>query len=394
VSRRRRAGSASATSVTRGTSQPVAERVRATVDLAAVERNCRHMRSLLRGRTALCAVVKADGYGHGAVPCGLAAQRAGAAWLAVVTAGEADELRHSDVAGRVLVMGALTSSELARAVEARADVVAWTQEFVAAAATAARATGVPVGVHVKLDTGMGRLGTTEPDEARHIADVTANSPGLELVGLMTHFATADEPGDTYFPAQLERFSRFASELRAVYPELLVHAANSAATYRDRAAHFDLVRCGVALYGLDPFQEDPTRRGLEPALLLESYVASVKRFEPGKSAGYGRLWRAPARTCVGVLPIGYGDGWRRAFSNNAAVLVRGQRRALVGAVSMDNITVDLGPETDVQPGDPAVLIGRQGDEHIVCEEVAARIATINYEITCGLSQRVPRVHSAS
>jgi alanine racemase len=368
--------------------------VRAPVDLAAVERNCRHLRSLLRGRTALCAVVKADGYGHGAVPCGRAAQRAGAAWLAVVSAGEAYKLRQEDVAGRVLVMGAMTSSELAQAVAARADVVAWTQEFVAAAAAAAQATGVPVGVHVKLDTGMGRLGTKEPDEARRVADLIASSPELELVGLMTHFATADEPGDTYFPAQLESFSRFASELRAVYPELLVHAANSAATYRDGAAHFDLVRCGVAIYGLDPFQGDPTRRGLEPALLLESYVASVKRFEPGESAGYGRLWRAPARNCVGVLPIGYGDGWRRAFTNNADVLVRGLRRPLVGAVSMDNITVDLGPETDVQPGDPAVLIGRQGDERILCEEVAARIGTINYEVTCALTQRVPRLHSAS
>ena len=193
----------------------------------------------------------------------------------------------------MLVMGAMTSSELAQAVEARADVVAWTQEFVAAAAAAAQATGVPVGVHVKLDTGMGRLGTKEPDEARRVADLIASSPGLELVGLMTHFATADDAGDTYFPTQLKSFAQFASELRAVYPELLVHAANSAATYRDRAAHFDLVRCGIAIYGLDPFQEDPTRRGLEPALSLESYVASVKRFEPGESAGYGRLWRAPA-----------------------------------------------------------------------------------------------------
>lgn len=379
--------------MTRGTSQPAAQRVCAPVDLAAVERNCRHLRSLLPGRTALCAVVKADGYGHGAVQCGRAAQRAGAAWLAVVSAEEASKLRQGDVAGRVLVMGAMTSSELAQAVEARAHVVAWTPEFVAAASAAAEATGVPVGVHVKLDTGMGRLGTKEPDEARRVADLIANSRGLELVGLMTHFATADAAGDTYFPAQLKRFTQFASELRAVYPELLVHAANSAATYRDRAAHFDLVRCGIAIYGLDPFQEDPTGRGLEPALSLESYVASVKRFEPGESAGYGRLWQAPARNYVGVLPIGYGDGWRRALTNNADVLVQGRRRPLVGAVSMDNITVDLGPETDVQPGEPAVLIGRQGDERILCEEVAARIGTINYEVTCALTQRVPRLHSA-
>jgi alanine racemase len=193
-----------------------------------------------------------------------AAARRGSLWRAPER--EAYQLRQGGLAGRLLVQGALTSSELAHAVEARADVVAWTDEFVAAAAAAAQATGVPVGVHVKLDTGMGRLGTKTPDEARRVADLIAGSPGLELVGLMTHFATADVPDDAYFPAQLESFSRFASELRAVYPELLVHAANSAATYRDPAAHFDLVRCGIAIYGLDPFHDDPTARGLEPARL--------------------------------------------------------------------------------------------------------------------------------
>jgi alanine racemase len=210
---------------------------------------------------------------------------------------------------------------------------------------------------------------------------------------MTHFATADEPGDTYFPVQLARFASFASELKAIYPRVHAHAANSAATFRDRASHFDLVRCGIAIYGLDPFQETPTERGLEPALSLESYVASVKRFDPGDSAGYGQRWRAEERTWVGVVPIGYGDGWRRALSNNGDVLVRGRRRPLVGTVSMDNITVDLGPDPDVRPGEPAVLIGRQGDEIILCEDVARRLGTINYEVTCGLTGRVPRVYRA-
>jgi alanine racemase len=208
---------------------------------------------------------------------------------------------------------------------------------------------------------------------------------------MTHFATADVPSDEHFPAQLARFEPLAEELRAEHPGLVVHAANSAATLRDPAAHFDLVRCGIAIYGLDPFHEDAEARRLEPALTLESWVASVKRFEPGESAGYGRTWRAEGPTWVGVLPIGYGDGWRRALGNNSDVLVRGRRVPLVGTVSMDNVTVDLGPDTDVRPGEPAVLIGRQGDEHIPAEEVARRLETINYEVTCGLSARVPRVH---
>jgi alanine racemase len=249
----------------------------------------------------------------------------------------------------------------------------------------------PCRVHVKLDTGMGRLGTKDVAEAHAVAEAVAGSERLELTGAMTHFATADEPGDEHFGAQLERFEPFAQELRKAHGDLVVHAANSAATYRDRAAHFDMVRCGIAIYGLDPFHEDPAERGLEPALSLESYVASVKRFEPGESAGYGRRWRAERPTWVGTLPIGYGDGWRRALTNNADVLVRGRRYPLVGTVSMDNITIDLGPETDVAPGERAVLIGADGGERILCEEVARRIDTINYEITCGLSQRVRRVH---
>src|SRR5439155_13708121 len=145
-------------------------------------------------------------------------------------------------------------------------------------------------------------------------------------------------------------------------------ANSAATYREEAAHFDMVRCGVAVYGLDPFQGDPAERGLEPALSLESYVGAVKRFGAGESAGYGRSWRAERDTWVGVLPIGYGDGWRRALSNNGEVLVGGRRYPVVGTISMDNLTIDLGPDTGVEPGASAVLIGEQDGERILCEEV--------------------------
>jgi alanine racemase len=246
-------------------------------------------------------------------------------------------------------------------------------------------------VHVKLDTGMGRLGTADPGEARAVADAVAADQRLELAGVMTHFATADEPGDRLFPEQLERFAAFAGELKGAHPGLRAHAANSAATFRDPAAHFDMVRCGIAVYGLDPFQGDPAERGLEPALELESWVAHVKPFEPGQGAGYGHSWRAPERTSVAVLPIGYGDGWRRALSNDCDVLIRGRRHPLVGTISMDNVTVDLGPETDVEVGDRAVLIGAQGDERILCEEVARRLRTINYEVTCGLSPRVRRHH---
>jgi alanine racemase len=366
--------------MTATTREHALERAVARVDLRAVERNCARLRALLRGGAELCAVVKADGYGHGALPCAAAALAGGADRLAVATAAEAVDLREGGVAARLLVMGALTEAEAAKAVAADAEVVAWREDFVRRLPAGAR-------VHVKLDSGMGRLGTKDVEEARAVALVAGDS----LAGVMTHFATADELDDEHFPAQLQAFEAFVEEMRAAHPDATVHAANSAAAFRDPAAHFDMVRCGIAVYGLDPFGEGPQSRGLEAALTLESYVAAVKRFEPGESAGYGRSWAATEPTWVGVLPIGYGDGWRRALSNNCDVLVDGRRRPVVGTISMDNLTVDLGPDAAVEPGEPAVLIGAQGGERILCEEVARRIDTINYEITCGLAPRVRRAH---
>jgi alanine racemase len=209
---------------------------------------------------------------------------------------------------------------------------------------------------------------------------------------MTHFATADERGDDHVPAQLESFRPFADELKRSHPGLVVHAANSAATLREPGSHFDMVRCGVAIYGLDPFQADPAEHELEPALSLSSWLAAVKPFRAGASAGYGRTWRAAGDTWVGVVPIGYGDGWRRGLSNDCDALVRGTRYPLVGTISMDNLTLDLGPDPGVEVSDPVVLIGEQDGERILCEEVAHRLDTINYEVTCGLTQRVPRVHT--
>ena len=369
-------------------------RALARVNLAAIERNCARLRRELRDGAELAAVVKADGYGHGAVPAARAALAGGATWLAVATAVEAAELRAAGVDAPVLVMGALSDEELPVALRARADVVAWDERFAARAAELAAAReGPAVAVHVKLDTGMGRLGTRDPAQARRVADAVARAGELRLAGAMTHFATADEPGadDGFFEAQLERFATFAETLRSEHPGLLVHAANSAATLRSAAAHFDLVRCGVATYGLDPFHQDPAARELEPALELRSYVAALKPSARGESAGYGRRFVAERDTVLGVLPIGYGDGWRRGLSNNAEVLVGGARVPLVGTISMDNLTVDLGPAPSAGVGEPAVLIGAAGQERITAEEVARRLHTINYEITCGLTARVPRAY---
>jgi alanine racemase len=375
----------------RGAQAPVAalpaERVVARVDLGAVERNS----ALLKGRlgdAALCAVVKADGYGHGALECANAALAGGATWLAVAAAGEAVELRDGGFGGRLLVMGALTSSELTTALEAGADVVAWTPEFLALAASKATA-GRAARIHVKLDTGMGRLGTKSGEEALALVQEAQVHEALVAVGLMTHFATADDPDPAYLKYQLERFVAIAERAKRDLPALVVHAANSAAVLAEPAAHFDMARCGIAIYGLDPFQRDPREQGLEPALALESYAAAVKEFAAGETVGYGRTWGASRETFVATLPIGYGDGYRRGLSNAADVLIRGRRYPLAGTVSMDNITVDLGPEADVHVGERATLIGAQGGDRVLAEDLASALGTINYEITCGLTSRVPR-----
>jgi alanine racemase len=361
-------------------------RAQASVNLAAIGRNTARI-AHAAPTAAVCAVVKADAYGHGMVPVARVALDAGATWLAVATADEAAALRSAGIDTRVLVLGVLSDEELHVALAAQADVVAWTAEFVARVAQ-----GGGGRVHVKLDTGMGRLGERDPAVATAVAEAAGSAAGVELAGLLTHFATADERGDAFFGEQLGRFTAWVQPLRERFPRAIVHAANSAATLRDPASHFDLVRPGVALYGLDPFGEDPGAQGLEPALELRSYLGEVKHCAAGESVGYGRRFIAEAPTRIATVPVGYGDGWRRGLTNNAEVLVGGRRLPLVGTVSMDNVTLELGPGAGgPQVGDDAVLIGAQGDERILAEEVARRLGTINYEVTCGISARVPRHH---
>ncbi len=364
------------------------ERAVARIDFDAVRANCARLKREL-GEAELCAVVKADGYGHGADGCASAALAGGATRLAVATATEAEQVGRRFQHIPLLTMGALSAEDVNVVLAAGSELGVWREGFRALLADRARAAGRPARVHVKYDSGMGRLGNPEAEEVLALARACDADPDLELAGIWTHFATADELDSEFFDEQLGRFEAVASAVKAEFPAVVAHAANSAAVLRESRSHFDMARCGVAIYGLDPFQEDPVARGLAPALSLRSYVADVKRFPAGASAGYGRRWRADEETWVGVIPLGYGDGVRRGLGNNAEVLVRGRRQALVGTVSMDNITIDLGPDTEVAPGDEAVLIGAQGEEAILAEEVAARLETINYEVTCGISARVPR-----
>jgi alanine racemase len=363
-------------------------RALARINLAAIERNVVTLRGHLAPGTRFCAVVKANASGHGAVPAARAALAGGADSLAVATALEAAELRASGLAVPVLIMGAVSAEELPVALEAQAALVAWNEDFVEAVRRVATA---PVELHVKLDTGMGRLGTRRVAEALSVAEqLLAGDSPLRLAGAMTHLATADDDPE-FMQAQLDVFAPFVAEIRRRQPTIVAHAANSAATVSEPASHFDMVRCGIALHGCDPMNDAPEHHGLEPALELSSYVAAVKPAGAGDSVGYGRRFVAASDTWIATLPIGYADGIRRALSNNCDVLIAGQRFPLVGTVSMDNVTADLGPTLppDVVPGTTAVFIGRDGDERQTVEDLARRMDSIPHEVLCGISARVVR-----
>jgi alanine racemase len=364
------------------------ERACARVDLSAVRHNAGVL-AAAAGGARLMAVVKADGYGHGAAACARAALQGGAVALAVHTVAEAEALRAAGVGAPMLVMGPLTGGEWGRAAAAGAEVVAWTPQALAAAGAA----GVG-GVHLELDTGMGRAGA-RPEDLPALA-AAAGAPGAAPVaGLMTHFATADMTEGEHAGFMREQLVRFRGALRGLreaFPGALVHAANSAATLREPAACFDMVRCGIALYGCSPFGDDPTSRGLRPAMSVVSHLAMVKEVRSRDSVGYGRTWRAARGTRIGLVPVGYADGYTRCLGNRAEVLVGGRRVPVVGTISMDQLTVDLGPESTEGVGAEVVLLGTAGDERVTAEEIAAHRGSINYEVTCGMGPRLPRVHT--
>jgi alanine racemase len=250
-------------------------------------------------------------------------------------------------------------------------------------------------VHLKVDTGMGRWGVPLADAAEHLERLL-ELDGVDMEGVMTHFATADQSEDDgFFEQQLERFTSFADVARERVPNVLVHAANSAATLRDARAHFDAVRCGVATFGLDPQQRDAARHGLEPVLSVRSHVADIRALAPGESTGYERGFVADDDVLVAVVPIGYADGVRRSLGRGTGrAVVRGVACPIIGNVSMDHVSLLV--DADVQRGDVVTLLGVDGDEAVTAEDHARWASTINYEITCGMADepRLLRVHAGS
>jgi alanine racemase len=359
------------------------------IDLAAVHHNVAHLRALLAPGGRMLVAVKADGYGHGTLPVAQAAAAAGADGVAVATAEEAVALRDAGFGDSVLVMGPLYSldqyEEMARQ---RVD-FAVVSDHMANLLPALRGTGLKARVHLKIDSGMNRQGLF-PSEVGPFLDAIRGIPEIELVGVMTHFACVTEDPAT-IDFQLGRFLPAVEQVRREWPRAIAHAANSAATVHSTRAHLDMVRCGCAVYGLSPWQQDPIAEGLVPVLSWKSQVALVKRVQAGEGVGYGHTFRPATPTDVALVPLGYGDGVFRVLGNQGEVLINGRRYPLAGRVSMDSFGVDVGTDAQVKVGDTVTLIGADGTDRITVEEVARRVGTINYEITCDIaldrSQRV-------
>ena len=361
----------------------------ATIDLAAIRHNVRTLRAAAGG-AELCAVVKADAYGHGAVPVARACLEAGASHLAVSSVEEAGQLRGAGIAAPLLLFSEPPIAAIPEMLAVEAVPPVYTTAFADAVAAAGRERGAGVPVHLCFDTGMGRVGVERARWAGFLDDLP--STGLDVVGTWTHLARADEPEQPTTSQQLDGFDEVLGMLadRGIDPGV-VHAANSAATLLHDRAHQVMVRAGIAVYGLSPAEAvDAADHGLRPALSLTTEVAFAKRIPAGTPVSYGHRWQAPAGGWLATLPIGYADGVPRLLTDRFEVLWRGQRRPVVGTVTMDMVHVWCG---DQQPevGDAVVLLGAQGDERIRVEEWATTIGTITYEITCQLTARVPREH---
>jgi alanine racemase len=359
---------------------------RVVVDLDAIAHNVRLIKGLTVGGAAVLAVVKANAYGHGATAVARTALRAGAAWCGVATLAEGVALRESGITAPILVMGYTPAPLAADALAHDLRLTVYDRGVAEGLARAAAAAEKPCRVHVKIDTGMGRLGVL-PDDARAFVAALLAMKGLVVDGLFTHFSCSEGDAE-YTREQIRRFERATTGIDGP----VRHACNSGGVFGFPEAHFDLVRPGLTLYGMSPYdagREPAAIRQLRPALRWRSEVASVKTLPHGAPVGYSQRYRCEGERRIAVIPVGYGDGMRRTPHNAGEVLVRGQRAPICGTVCMDQCMIDVTHIDDVALGDEVVLIGTQGAERISADEVAVRTGTINYEVTTALLARPAR-----
>ncbi len=362
----------------------------AEIDLAAIRHNIGQIRAAVGPAVKLIAVVKANAYGHGAVKVSRAALEAGADCLAVAIPEEGAELRGAGLAVPIFILG-LTPPEQARlVVDYHLTAAVATMDCIKALSHAARDAGRRCRVMLKTDTGMGRIGVA-PVEIEEYRQYIQASPGVELVGIFTHLASADAADKAYAEKQLAVFRAAVDRLAAKTSLTYISAANSAATVDLPQGFFNTVRPGIIIYGLPPSHEMHGSFDLRPAMQFKTRIAYIKEVNAGTSVSYGCTFTTERPTFLATLPVGYADGYSRHLSNKATVLIGGKRCPVVGRVCMDQTVVDLGPESDAAIGDEVVLVGRQGKEEITLTELADLAGTINYELACAVSPRVPRIY---
>ena len=358
------------------------------IDLDAIRHNVGVMRPHIAGGAAFLAVVKANAYGHGAVQVARAALEAGASMLAVAIPEEGIELRRAGIDAPILVLGGADEAAADAIVAADLTQVVFDEARIRALSAAGERLERRAKVHIKLDTGMNRIGVRTAQEAQALTRLIDSLPGIELTGCFTHMATADEPFREGTLEQIARFEALSAAIAQVHPAPIVrHAANTASIFRYPQAHYDMVRGGIALYGYPPV---PEAQGLWPAMRWVTRAVYVKTIAPGDQVSYGGTFTASRDTRVMTVPVGYADGYRRGLSGKGCVLVRGQRAPILGRVCMDQIMVDVTDIPGAQAGDEVVLLGAQGEDCISAQEMADWLDTISYEVLCSPSARVPRV----
>lgn len=365
---------------------------KAFIDLDAVAHNVGIVRKIVGPSVRIMAVVKADGYGHGAYPVAAVALKAGADWLGVANPTEGIALRERGLQTPIFVLGQTTKEELPKVLNYRFSQMVADADSIRRLAALAKKQRCRVGVHLKVDTGMGRLGA-QPEKALPLAQRIMASPSLVLEGLMSHLAAADSEDQSHTQGQIKAFARILSLLKkhGIDPPLK-HVANSAAVLTLPDSHFTLVRPGIMIYGLSPANNRPRSWGLRPALRLVTKVIFLKTVGAGTHISYGCTYTTKKRTRIATLPIGYADGYSRLLSSRGQVLIGGQRAPIVGRVCMDMLMVDVSHISGVKEGEEAVLYGCQGQEEITVEEVARLAQTVNYEIICSLGKRVPKFYT--
>jgi len=365
----------------------------AHVNLASLVHNLSQVKRCLSGSCEILAIVKANAYGHGAAETAQALVRHGVTRLAVVSVKEGLALREAGITPEILVLGTVFDEQIPDALTHRLTPVISDRQRLPALARAASARNTSLPVHLKLDTGMGRLGLSA-EEIPSIIESLRSWKSLAIEGMMTHLADADGKTSDHTDEQLERFRETITLLQqGGFHIPLIHAANSAAIIRFPQAHFSLVRPGIMLYGYHTLPASVPAPDLQPVLTLQTTIAQLRTVQPGSAISYNRTFVATRKTRVAVLPIGYADGYNRRLSNRGAVLVRGRRAPIVGLVCMDMTMVDVTDIPAAQVGDEVILVGRQGTEAIWANEVAEWTGTIPYEVLCGIGSRVPRIYGS-